>query len=606
MSTRLQVLVYENRQLKESSEFDGPVELGRQRDRDELLFSRKSEGSTFRWVIARRDETTVGRNQMLLTPLPDGRVKVTNGSDKQPIRFLDRPDLGPSASCEANLPVLIILGPTKTVRVQRASPTQLNSLADVTMPPRASVVSARLPSLMMPPGDKVSTRDMVGWLHSAMDVLQAAADSSDFFDRAARAVVDTVGLEAARVLLLIDGAWHVQAVQVTHQTDSTTLRGPSLSVLEKVRQNKRTYWEEPGAEGEASESLSGVETVVAAPILNKSNEVIGALYGERRRSLRAGGTSFSELEAMLVELMARGVAAGLARLEEERKAMQHRVQFEQFFTPELARQLLSTPGMLEGQDREVSVMFCDIRGFSRISEKLGAAQTISWCRDVLDVLTEAVFKEDGVVVDYVGDGLMAMWGAPEQQPDHAVRACRAALMILDGLPALNERWQTTLEERMGLGIGINTGIAQVGNTGSRRKFKYGALGNTVNLASRVQGATKYFKCKVLLTGETQKRLDAGFLTRRLGRVRVVGIKQPVELHELFPNNCSYGFEAKQEYEKALEMFEQEDFGQAARTLGNWRGHCQQDNGVLVLMLRAVKAMVEGTPPDHPVWELTEK
>jgi adenylate cyclase len=282
------------------------------------------------------------------------------------------------------------------------------------------------------------------------------------------------------------------------------------------------------------------------------------------------------------------------------------VQFEQFFTPELARQLLSTPGMLEGQDREVTVMFCDIRGFSRISEKLGAAQTISWCRDVLDVLTEAVFKEEGVVVDYVGDGLMAMWGAPEQQPDHAVRACRAALTILEGLPALNERWQATLEEPMGLGIGINTGIAQVGNVGSRRKFKYGALGNPVNLASRVQGATKYFKCKVLLTGETQKRLDPAFLTRRLGQVRVVGIKQPVELHELFPTDCSYAFEAKQEYEKALQMFEQKEHGQAARTLGNWRGQCQTDNGVLVLMLRAVKAMVEGTPPDHPVWELTEK
>ncbi len=97
MLMRLQVLVYENRQLKESSEFDGTIELGRQRDRDEGLFSRKRENNAWRWVIARRDETTVGRNQMILAPLDDGRVKVTNGSDKQPIRFLDRADLLPGA-----------------------------------------------------------------------------------------------------------------------------------------------------------------------------------------------------------------------------------------------------------------------------------------------------------------------------------------------------------------------------------------------------------------------------------------------------------------------------------------------------------------------------
>src|ERR1700722_12657278 len=151
MSMRLQVLVYENRQLKETSEFDGPVELGRQRDRDEGLFSCKRENNTWRWVIARRDETTVGRNQMMLYPLADGRVKVSNGSDKQPIRFLDRPDLQPGASCEANLPVLIVLGPTKTLRVQRAGNAgAINSLADATIPPRIGAsIAPRLPSLLM-------------------------------------------------------------------------------------------------------------------------------------------------------------------------------------------------------------------------------------------------------------------------------------------------------------------------------------------------------------------------------------------------------------------------------------------------------------------------
>jgi adenylate cyclase len=362
----------------------------------------------------------------------------------------------------------------------------------------------------------------------------------------------------------------------------------------------------PGPETGASESLSGVETVVAAPILDKSGGVIGALYGERRRMMRVQQPPLGALEASLVELLARIVAGGLARIEEEQRAASAQAMFEQVFTPQLAQQLQACPDMLEGRDRDVTVLFCDIRGFSRISEELGAQQTIAWCRDVLDRLSGCVMAEDGVVVDYIGDGLMAMWGAPGEQPDHAARACRTALAILNELPALNQKWSDLLKEEMALGMGINSGVAQVGNVGSRHKLKYGALGNTVNVASRVQGASKYFKCPVLLTGETQSRLGDQFPTRRLGQVRVVNIARPVQLHQLFPRGWEVAEQARVEYEKALELFEARDFGGAARTLGQWRAHCPQDDPVLVLMYRAVRAMVEGDPPGHPVWELKEK
>jgi len=132
--TCVQVLVYEDHQLKGSAEFDGQVELGRQRDQDEELFSRKQENGVWRWVIALRDETTVGRNQLLLTPLLEGKLRLSNGSDKQAVRIADRPDLQPSASSEVALPILIILGPTKTLRIQ-ASPGAgyLQSRTKVTM-----------------------------------------------------------------------------------------------------------------------------------------------------------------------------------------------------------------------------------------------------------------------------------------------------------------------------------------------------------------------------------------------------------------------------------------------------------------------------------------
>src|SRR5947199_9642796 len=122
---------------------------------------------------------------------------------------------------------------------------------------------------------------------------------------------------------------------------------------------------------------------------------------------------------MQVELLAIGVAEGQARVEQERVAAAARVQFEQFFTPELARHLAARPDLLEGRDTEITTLFCDIRGFSRVSDRLGPAKTINWLRDVLNVLSDSVLEFQGVLVDYTGDEVMALWGAPEKQPDHA-------------------------------------------------------------------------------------------------------------------------------------------------------------------------------------------
>src|SRR5262249_19139262 len=155
------------------------------------------------------------------------------------------------------------------------------------------------------------------------------------------------------------------------------------------------------------------------------------------------------------------------------------IQFEQFFTPELARHLYSEPNLLEGRDANVTLLFCDVRGFSRASEKLGPAGTVRWIGDLMSELSECVLDDEGVLVDYSGDELMAMWGAPRDQPDQAVRAVRAGLAILAALPRLSERWRDVLGGPVSVGVGINSGVARVGNTGSRFKFKYGPLGNAV-------------------------------------------------------------------------------------------------------------------------------
>jgi adenylate cyclase len=311
-----------------------------------------------------------------------------------------------------------------------------------------------------------------------------------------------------------------------------------------------------------------------------------------------------------METLASGVAAGLARLEQERQALVARVQFEQFFSADLARQLTLHPDLLEGRDTEVTVLFCDIRGFSHVAEKLGAAGTMQWINDVLGVLSECVIQHQGVLVDYVGDELMAMWGAPTEQADHAQRACRAAVDIWNSLPELNERWQARLGVPTRVGIGINTGPARVGNTGSQRKFKYGPLGNTVNLGSRVQGAAKYLKTTMLVTAQTQRRLDASLACRRLCQVRVVNIAEPITLYELCPQPGEQWADICASYEQALRMFEQQQLSKATAALGRMLDRYPDDGPSIVLLSRAATLLAEqlATPGAafSPVWDLPGK
>src|SRR5262249_22011002 len=154
--------------------------------------------------------------------------------------------------------------------------------------------------------------------------------------------------------------------------------------------------------------------------------------------------------------------------------------------------------------------------------------------------------------------------------------------------------------------GINTGIALVGNTGSHRKFKYGPHGTTVNMASRVQGATKYLRAGILITGATQAQLDGSLATRRLCQVGVVNIVQPVPLYQLAPPEQPGWQELKAPYEAALGEFENRNFRKAVRVLGNLAVEYPEDGPTLVLLSRAVRAMVDGPDEGHPLWRLSGK
>lgn len=292
----------------------------------------------------------------------------------------------------------------------------------------------------------------------------------------------------------------------------------------------------------------------------------------------------------------------------EKKRLREKV-FEQHFTPELARELARNPDPMKMQARqaEVTVMFCDIRGFSSVSERLGPSATIAWLGGVMGEFSSIVIDHGGVLVDYTGDELLAMWGAPNEQPDHAELACRAALGILERLPALDEQWRSVVGAPTEVGIGINSGEALVGNVGTHRKFKYGPLGTAVNLASRVQGATKFLKTSLLITGDTASRVKHTFPTRRLCRVRVQNIQTPLDLHEPeVPGIYGDWDRLSSLYENALSAFEGERFDEARAGLTAFLSEVPADGPARLLLKRLTDAERGSSLPFDPVWSLPGK
>jgi adenylate cyclase len=219
-----------------------------------------------------------------------------------------------------------------------------------------------------------------------------------------------------------------------------------------------------------------------------------------------------------------------------------------------------------------------------------------------------VLEEGGVLVDCGGDDLMAMWGAPVPQADHADRACRAGLAMLQRAPKLNEIWQKELDGPIEIGVGINSGPAQVGNVGSPQKFKYGPLGSVVNLASRVQGLTKYFQTYPIITEQTRSLLKTPRPQRRLAQVRVVNIPEPVTLYELPMVETERWLFLKKQYEEALAAFDRQDFPAAMGLIGGLiiSPQYRNDGPSLVLMQRAAKFLIEKPVEFSPVLEMLSK
>ena len=221
-------------------------------------------------------------------------------------------------------------------------------------------------------------------------------------------------------------------------------------------------------------------------------------------------------------------------LVEEKEKRKVRSAFGHYLSPEVIRRLLVNPQLVEPRKTEITVMFSDIRGFTTISEKLDAQELALFLNTYLYDMTRIVFDNEGTLDKYIGDAVMAFWGAPYEDPRHPVQACTAALEMMKRVRELQKKWAAERKPALDIGIGLNSGAASVGNMGSALRYGYTALGDAVNLSSRLEGLNKEYGTHIIANESTYAiAKEAGFIFRELDLIRVKGKLQPVRIYELF-------------------------------------------------------------------------
>jgi adenylate cyclase len=264
--------------------------------------------------------------------------------------------------------------------------------------------------------------------------------------------------------------------------------------------------------------------------------------------------------------------------------------FSQYMDRQLVEYVLNNPDLIKpgGHRQRVTVFFADIAGFTSISERVAPEDLARMLHSILNAFTEVIIDNGGVIDKYIGDCVMAFWGAPVSREDDEARACNAAIQCINELQKINEDFRAEGLTEISVRIGIHSGDVIAGNLGSDRLFDYTVVGDTVNTASRLESVNKVFKTKIIISGETIQKTSGIFLTRELGLIEVKGKSRPVKIFELISKKEGMG----QGAEQTMEMF---DSGLAA-----FRGHRWQD------ALNIFGSILQKVPGDGPTLFYKEK
>jgi adenylate cyclase len=277
---------------------------------------------------------------------------------------------------------------------------------------------------------------------------------------------------------------------------------------------------------------------------------------------------------------------------EEREKRKIRKTFSQYLSPGVIKLIEKDPQKYirpGGEMKELTVMFSDIRGFTTISEGLTPDELVQLLNEYLGEMTDIVFASNGTLDKYIGDAIMAFWGSPYPQDDHAFRGCSCALRMTHRLDALNVKWISEGRKPISIGIGLNAGPVNVGNMGSAKRLAWTVMGDNVNLASRLEGINKEYHTQIVINETTYRQVASQFVCRDLDKIRVKGKNLPVNIYELL------GVAAERpkfdplltEFDHAMSAYRAQDWKAAAVRFGELLGAYPSDGPSQVFLERSL-------------------
>ena len=305
-------------------------------------------------------------------------------------------------------------------------------------------------------------------------------------------------------------------------------------------------------------------------------------------------------------------AATVEYLTEGKQRRQLRTVFDKYMAAEVVDEIMRNPEAIRlgGEKKELSVLFSDIAGFTSISERLDPETLVELLNKYLSAMTDIILQHRGNVNKYLGDGIMAIFGAPRGDPNHASLACFAALDSQAALVKRREQWKAEGQPEISARIGINSGWLVVGNMGSQARMEYTVMGDTVNLSSRLEGANKYYDTLILLGPRTYELAAPDIEAREIDRMRVKGKKEPVVVFELLARKGGLSVEQQRvvaTYVEGLEAYKRRDFKTAAAQFQAALALDPRDGPSRVYLERAKEYFMAPPPADWDgVYELKSK
>ena len=282
--------------------------------------------------------------------------------------------------------------------------------------------------------------------------------------------------------------------------------------------------------------------------------------------------------------------------------------FSKYLSPVVVDELVADPSRLKlgGEKRELTILFTDIAGFTSISEHMEPDALVAFLNEYLDEMADIVLSEGGTLDKYIGDAIMAIYGAPAPLPGHAARACRTGLRMQRRLAQLNERWAELGRPELGMRVGINTGVPVVGNIGGEKRFDYTALGDAVNLAARLEPACKTYGVGIMIAEGTRQAAGDAIITRELELLAVYGKEEPVPVYELVAltgEELGERGELVEQFENGIAAYRNRDFELAQQYFRAALEIDENDRASMIYVNRCEQYMADPPPAE---WDGVER